>query len=166
MKTGETEILYPLKAEDVRCIGETVHCDCAVLGIYEGDHFLVSREVTEPSLKAWIAARDLKPLLFDFTKNDKERSKVLAICEPEKKQELQSEKAAREAAAAEAEAAKRNEAAVAIQTNWRASKARREWPQKKQELQDEKVYRVGMTRNCTKSSDVYSTACVNVLKSS
>ena len=51
MKSGRLEILNPLSAEEVQYIGKTVKCEHAILGIYEDDHFLVSREVTEPSLR-------------------------------------------------------------------------------------------------------------------
>ena len=88
MKSDRLQILYPLSAEEVRYIGKTVRFEHSVLGIYEKDTFLVNREVREPSLKEWIAARDLKPVLFDFSKNDVERSKVLAIGDPFRKQEV------------------------------------------------------------------------------
>lgn len=88
MKSGRLEILNPLSAEEVQYIGKTVKYEHAILGIYEDDHFLVSREVTEPSLQDWIAARDLFPVLFDFSKNESERSKILAICDPARKRDV------------------------------------------------------------------------------
>ena len=88
MKKDRLEILYPLTGEEVRYIGKTVRFEHSVLGIYEKDTFLVSREVTEPSLKEWIAARDLRPVLFDFTKDTAERSKILAIADPSRKQDV------------------------------------------------------------------------------
>ncbi len=88
MRNDHLEILYPLTADEVRYIGNTVRFEHSILGIYEKDRFRVSREVTEPSLKEWIAARDLHPVLFDFTKNTVERSKILAIADPSRKQDV------------------------------------------------------------------------------
>lgn len=82
-KANKTEILFPMKAEEVRDIESLIDADFLTCGIYEGDKFLVNKPITSPALIEWLEARWLTPILYDFSKNDVERSKVLVLNNPE-----------------------------------------------------------------------------------
>ncbi len=76
----EVKMINPLSAMDVRNIKEKIDCDFLTLGIYEGDHFLVDKKVTSPDRIAWLKARWIyPPIVYDFSSNDIERSKVIVL---------------------------------------------------------------------------------------
>lgn len=79
VSNDKTEILYPLKAEDVRKIGKLLDKEFLVLGIYEGSKFLVNKACESKDMKDWLVARWLAPILYDFSLNEIERSKVLVL---------------------------------------------------------------------------------------
>ena len=78
-KNNKTEILFPLKAEDVRELGEKLNVDFLMLGIYDGDKFLVNHYRNTKSTNDWLKARWLNPIEYDFSLNDVDRSKVIII---------------------------------------------------------------------------------------
>lgn len=82
VKADKTEILFPLKAEEVRDIASKLNTPYGVLGIYDGKQFLVNQEVDNPILIDWMNKRWLTPKIYDFLNNDKIRSKVLLISDP------------------------------------------------------------------------------------
>ena len=86
VKNNKIDILHPLSPAQIQYLGNTIKSDSCVLGIYEEDKFLVNKEVTKQSLIDWMNARWLKPVLFDYSKNDIPRSKVLAISDPNDKE--------------------------------------------------------------------------------
>lgn len=79
VEKNETQILFPLMAEDVRKIGKLLDNDLLTLGIYEGSKFLVNKPCTSEDIKEWLSARWLTPIVYDFNKNDISRSKVLVL---------------------------------------------------------------------------------------
>ncbi|MDO4197687.1 MAG: HAD family hydrolase [Erysipelotrichaceae bacterium] len=85
-KANKTEILFPLKAEEVRNIEKIIKADYLVCGIYDDDIFLVNKPCENKALKSWLKARWLTPVLFDFSRNDLERSKVLVLNDPADRQ--------------------------------------------------------------------------------
>lgn len=78
---NETNIMFPLSAEDVRYIGKVLDSEYMALGIYDGEQFLVNKPVDSPELIEWMNARWITPKLFDYSTNDKPRSKVIVINE-------------------------------------------------------------------------------------
>ena len=76
---NETRILYPLKAEEIRYIGRVLDCDFLTVGIYDGEDFLANRIRKSEQLEKWMKARYIEPILYDFQKNDKDRSKVIVV---------------------------------------------------------------------------------------
>ena len=83
VKDQKIEILYPLKSEDVVNISKLLDYDFLVLGVYENTDFLVNKPCESKQMKEWLEARWLNPILFDFSKNSVERSKVLVLNNPE-----------------------------------------------------------------------------------
>lgn len=79
VKKDETQILFPLQAEDVRKIAKLLDNEILTLGIYEGSKFLVNKPCESEDIKEWLAARWLTPIVYDFALNDVPRSKVLAL---------------------------------------------------------------------------------------
>lgn len=79
VKNDKIEILYPLSVDDVKSIEKKVDCDFLTLGIYDGDTFLINKPVVSKEIQDWLDARWLKPVVYDFSKNDKVRSKVIAL---------------------------------------------------------------------------------------
>ena len=86
VKKNETRILYPLKAEEIRYIGKVLDADFLTVGIYDGESFLVNRNRESEQLESWMKARYLTPTLFDYAKNDKDRSKVIVVNDKEDRQ--------------------------------------------------------------------------------
>ena len=82
-KAGKTELLFPMKAEEVRDIESIITADYLTCGIYDGDKFLVNKPITSKPLIEWLEARWLTPIVYDFSKNDVERSKVLVLNNPD-----------------------------------------------------------------------------------
>lgn len=76
---NETTLLYSLKKEEVSELAKILENDLLTICVYNGEEFLVNKEITDPELIEWLNARWLKPVLYDFSKNDKERSKVLIL---------------------------------------------------------------------------------------
>lgn len=79
VRKNETKILYPLSAEDVREIDRLIDAPYLLKGIYEGETFLINRATDSQEMIDWMNARWLKPVLYDFSKNDRIRSKVLIL---------------------------------------------------------------------------------------
>ena len=79
VEKDETRILYPLKADEIRYIGRVLQNDFLTLGIYDGERFLVNQIRDSEQLESWMKARYLTPTLFDYQKNDKDRSKVIVV---------------------------------------------------------------------------------------
>lgn len=79
VKKKEIKILYPLSAQEVRRIDRLVDAPYLVKGIYDGETFLVNRIPDSPQIIDWMNARWLTPVLYDFSKNDQIRSKVLVL---------------------------------------------------------------------------------------
>lgn len=79
VRNDKTEILYPLSKDDVINIANILDVDFLTLGIYEGSKFLVNKPCESNDIKEWLAARWLTPIVYDFSKNEIERSKVLAL---------------------------------------------------------------------------------------
>lgn len=88
VKKNEVEILQPLKADIVRSLGEKLNHPLITLGIYDGQTFLVNKEVSDPDLIDWMNARWLTPIIFDYSKNDVDRSKVLALSNPKDRKQV------------------------------------------------------------------------------
>lgn len=82
VKSNKIDILYPIKAEDVVKLSYTLDHPKLVLGIYEGDRFLMNRETDSSIILDWLERRELKPVIYDFSKNDLDRSKVLGLFDP------------------------------------------------------------------------------------
>lgn len=78
-KNDKTEILFPLKAQDVRQLGKVLDVDFLMLGIYDGDKFLVNHYRNTKGTNDWLNARWLKPIEYDFSQNEIDRSKVIII---------------------------------------------------------------------------------------
>ena len=75
--------IHPLEKEDIISIGkEFDDIRYLTLGIYEEERFLVNRMPDNPVISEWMQARWLKPVLYDYSKNDKERSKVIVLNDP------------------------------------------------------------------------------------
>ncbi len=89
LKNNQIDLLFPLKAEIVRKIGKMLNHPKITLGIYDGETFLVNKEVNNPVLIDWMNARWLTPVIYDYSINDKDRSKVLAISDPNDRKEVQ-----------------------------------------------------------------------------
>lgn len=87
-KSGETKILYPLKAEEVQDIARFFHEPYLYMGIYEGETFLVDKIPEDPEIIEWMNARWLTPVYHDHSKNEKPRSKVIIL---NKKQDREKE---------------------------------------------------------------------------
>lgn len=83
VKQDTTRILYPLKAEEIRYIGKVLDCDFLTVGIYDGESFLVNRIRESRQLEKWMKARYISPILYDFQKNNKDRSKVIVVNDKE-----------------------------------------------------------------------------------
>jgi len=79
VKNNKTDILFPLNEDDVANIAKIIDCDFLILGIYEGSDFLVNKMCDSEDYKKWLTDRWLTPILYDFSSNDKKRSKVLVI---------------------------------------------------------------------------------------
>ena len=88
-KANRTELLFPMKAQEVREIEKLMQADYLVCGIYDGDKLLVNKPVTAPAMIKWLEARWLTPVLYDFSKNEIERSKVLVLNSPEDREKEQ-----------------------------------------------------------------------------
>ena len=83
VRKNETVFINPLTREDVVRIGELFHdIEYLMLGIYEGERFLVNRMPENPVILEWMNARWLIPELYDYSMNDKERSKVMVLNDP------------------------------------------------------------------------------------
>ena len=90
VKNNEINLLSLFKAEDVRYLGKELDADYLVLGIYEGFNFLVNREVKDQELKDWCDARWLKPVVYDFSKNEVDRSKVICLnCAKDRERQIE-----------------------------------------------------------------------------
>lgn len=85
VRENRIDILYPVKAEDVVHIGKILDHPNITLGIYDGQTFLVNKEVSNPIIIEWMNKRNLTPVLFDYSKNTKDRSKILALSDPKDK---------------------------------------------------------------------------------
>ena len=83
VKNDKTEIIYPLLAEDVRYLGKTLDIDFLMLGIYEGNKFLVNHYRNTIDTNSWVNARWLEPVEYDIANDDKNRSKVIIISDKE-----------------------------------------------------------------------------------
>ena len=81
VEKDETRILYPLSAQEIRYIGKVLDNDYLMVGIYEGEKFLVNHIRESEQLDSWMKARYLTPTLYDYSKNDKDRSKVIVVNE-------------------------------------------------------------------------------------
>ena len=79
VKNDDIQILFPLSADDVKSIGKLLDNEILTLGIYEGSKFLVNKSCDSKDIKDWLEARWLTPIVYDFSLNDKPRSKVLAL---------------------------------------------------------------------------------------
>ncbi|MBR0138138.1 MAG: HAD-IIB family hydrolase, partial [Erysipelotrichaceae bacterium] len=79
VRKNETKILYPLSEGEVRTIGELIDAPYLLKGIYDGETFLVNRMPDSQQIIDWMNARWLTPVLYDFSKNDRPRSKVLIL---------------------------------------------------------------------------------------
>jgi len=82
LKENKTDILFPLKADEVQYLGKVFTDPIVTLGIYNEEEFLVNHEVSDPVIQEWMKARWVKPIVYDFTSNDIERSKVLLLSNP------------------------------------------------------------------------------------
>lgn len=76
---NKTSLLYALKKDEVINLSKIFENDLLTICIYNGEQFLVNKQIDDPELIDWINARWLKPVLFDFSKNDIDRSKVLIL---------------------------------------------------------------------------------------
>ncbi|MBQ2233176.1 MAG: HAD family phosphatase [Erysipelotrichaceae bacterium] len=79
VRKGEIKILTPLKAEDVRHIASLINAPYLIRGIYDGETFLVDKMPEDQEFIDWMNARWLTPVLYDYAKNDKVRSKVICL---------------------------------------------------------------------------------------
>ncbi|MBO4918552.1 MAG: HAD family phosphatase [Erysipelotrichaceae bacterium] len=80
---NETVFIYSLSKEDIIAIGKQFEStEYLTLGIYEEECFLVNRMPENPVILEWMNARWLKPVLYDYSGNDKERSKVIVLNDP------------------------------------------------------------------------------------
>ena len=79
VKNNVSTLLSSLKADEVIKIGRLINNDYLTSCIYNGEEFLVNREVNDRELIEWMNARWLKPSLFVFDNNRENRSKVLVL---------------------------------------------------------------------------------------
>lgn len=83
VRKDETKLFYPISAQDIRYIGKVLDNDFLMVGIYDGEDFLVNRVIESDAIRHWLDARWLKPIIYDFSQNDKPRSKVIVLNEVE-----------------------------------------------------------------------------------
>lgn len=79
VNNNKNTLLYSLKADEVIKLSKLINVDYLTLCVYDGDNFLVNREINDPELIKWLNARWLKPVLFDYDSNTIERSKILIL---------------------------------------------------------------------------------------
>lgn len=78
-KNNVTTLLYSLKKDEVIDLARLLKNDLFTVCVYNGEEFLVDKQIDDPELIEWLNARWLKPVLFDFEKNEAERSKILIL---------------------------------------------------------------------------------------
>lgn len=78
-KNNKTTLLYSLKQNEIVELANLLKNDYLTICVYNGEEFLVDKPIDDPELIGWLNARWLKPVVFDFNKNDVERSKVLIL---------------------------------------------------------------------------------------
>lgn len=83
VKKNKTDILFPLTPEDIQYLDKAIQSDLVIKSCYDGFRFLVSKIPESPALKEWMDARWLTAELHDFSKEDKLRSKMLLLNNPE-----------------------------------------------------------------------------------
>ena len=82
LKTGEIKLISPVAKEDVQYLGKIINEDYLTLGIYEETQFLIDKETDNKAINDWMKARWLKPMVYDYTLNDKPRNKILILNDP------------------------------------------------------------------------------------
>lgn len=86
VKSGQIKLISPVSALDVRYLAEMIKEDYLVLGIYDELNFLVNKKVDNESIKRWMDARWLNPIVYDYSLNDLPRNKVLLLNDPKDRQ--------------------------------------------------------------------------------
>ena len=89
VKKDKIDILFPLQKQEVRDLGSKLDDPICTLGIYDGQTFLVNHEVKDPVIIEWMNARWLTPVLFDYSKNEDVRSKVLLLSNPKDRKKVE-----------------------------------------------------------------------------
>lgn len=82
VRKNEITMINPLSIDDVRYLGIVISQDYLVLGIYEETQFLINRTTDNEEIRKWLGARWLNPVEYDYSKNDKVRSKVIVLNDP------------------------------------------------------------------------------------
>lgn len=79
VKKGTTELLFPLSNKDIRYLDSIIKADFLTKTCYEDSILLTDKQIDNPELIDWMNARWLTPKVYDFSKEDKSRSKMLIL---------------------------------------------------------------------------------------